>query len=108
MIGINWDITARISANRELIIEDMAQRHSALEQFTYIISHNLRAPIANIIGATGLLIDIDLSMADRQMLTKGVHDSVVKLDSIVQDLNHILGVKGDIYNHNERWILLSW
>jgi signal transduction histidine kinase/FixJ family two-component response regulator len=104
MIGINWDITARITANREreLIIEDMVQRHSALEQFTYIISHNLRAPIANIIGATGLLTDVDLSMDDRQMLTKGVHDSVVKLDSIVQGLNQILGVKGDIYNHNEK------
>ena len=103
MIGINWDITPRIAANREreMIIEDMVQRHTALEQFTYIISHNLRAPIANIIGATDLLADVDLSVDDRLVLTKGVNESVVKLDTIVKDLNHILGVKGDVYNHNE-------
>lgn len=103
MIGINWDITARISANmeRELLIEDLVARNAALEQFTYIISHNLRAPIANIIGATDLLSDEDTSFDDRQQLTKGINDSAVKLDTIVRDLNCILGDKGDILNHYE-------
>ena len=103
MIGINWDITPRITANteRELILEDMVQRHSALEQFTYIISHNLRGPIANIMGATGLLTYADIEVADRQVLTKAIKDSVGKLDTIVSDLNRILGVRGDSYNNYE-------
>jgi signal transduction histidine kinase/DNA-binding response OmpR family regulator len=103
MIGINWDITPRVSANleRESIIKDLVERNAALEQFTYIVSHNLRAPIANIMGATGLLSDVDTSFEDRQHLTKGINESVVKLDSIVRDLNYLLGDKGDLFNHNE-------
>jgi len=103
MIGINWDITARISANleRERIIEEMVERNAALEQFTYIISHNLRAPIANIIGATGILSDLETNLEDRQQLIKGVNESVFKLDTIVRDLNHILVVKGDVFSHKE-------
>jgi DNA-binding response OmpR family regulator len=75
MIGINWDITPRVSANleRESIIKDLVERNAALEQFTYIVSHNLRAPIANIMGATGLLSDVDTSFEDRQHLTKGIN-----------------------------------
>jgi len=104
MIGINWDISPRIAANqeREHIIEDMVERNAALEQFTYIISHNLRAPIANIIGATNILSDLDTSHEDREQLTRGINESVVKLDNIVRDLNHILSVKGDVFNNREK------
>ena len=103
MIGVNTDVTARVLADREreLIIEDMVKRNAALEQFTYIISHNLRSPIANIIGAANILSDNELGANDRQVLTKAIHESVVKLDNITRDLNDILSVKGDIYNHNE-------
>ncbi|RYD92118.1 MAG: HAMP domain-containing histidine kinase, partial [Sphingobacteriales bacterium] len=103
MIGINKDITKRkrASQERELIIDDMVQRNTALEQFAYIISHNLRAPIANIIGATDSLTEGDLDDEDRDMLTRGINESVIKLDNIVKDLNYILEVKGEKYDHIE-------
>jgi signal transduction histidine kinase len=103
MIGINWDITPRITANleRELIIDDIVERNAALEQFTYIISHNLRAPIANIMGATSLLSEGEISCEDRQQLARGINESAMKLDTVVQDLNLILGVKGTVFNNKE-------
>ena len=39
---------------RDQLIEDLTSRNQDLSQFAYITSHNLRAPLSNLIG----LIDI--------------------------------------------------
>nr|WP_294948117.1 ATP-binding protein [uncultured Mucilaginibacter sp.] len=95
MIGINWDITKRKAAvaEREAIIGEMSLRNAELEQFGYIISHNLRAPVANIMGAASALQDPELDCEDRAIYNKAVHQSAINLDHIIQDLNHILEIK---------------
>jgi signal transduction histidine kinase/DNA-binding NarL/FixJ family response regulator len=95
MIGINWDITKRKQAvvEREAIIGEMSRRNAELEQFGYIISHNLRAPVANIIGAANALEDLELNGEDRIVYNRAVHQSAMSLDHIIQDLNHILELK---------------
>lgn len=95
MIGVNWDITRRklAMAEREAIIGEMSRRNAELEQFGYIISHNLRAPVANIIGAAGALEDPELPCEDRIIYNRAVHQSAINLDDIIKDLNHILEIK---------------
>ena len=90
------DITERKMSEleRDLMTADLVQRNNDLEKFAYIISHNLRAPVANIIGASNALNDMDLSAEDKQKLSKGISVSVMKLDEVVNDLNQILQVKG--------------
>jgi signal transduction histidine kinase len=83
------------------MVNDLMLRNKDLEQFAYIISHNLRAPIANIIGASDALNDKSLSMADRKTLSKGIGVSVMRLDGVVQDLNLILQVKSQVNEHKE-------
>ena len=78
------------------IVNELMTRNRDLEQFAYIISHNLRAPVANIIGASSALNDIQLSAEDKDVLSRGINVSVRKLDEVVNDLNHILQVKGEI------------
>jgi PAS domain S-box-containing protein len=92
------DITERKISELESarITADLVQRNNDLEKFAYIISHNLRAPVANIIGASNALNNIELSKADREKLTRGINISVMKLDEVVKDLNHILQAKGGI------------
>lgn len=52
VLGVSLAITEqlKVDAERKKIIAEIMQRNNALEQFSYIISHNLRAPIANILG----------------------------------------------------------
>jgi len=103
LFGIFQDITGRKLAEieRTKMVNDMMLRNSELEQFGYIISHNLRAPVANIIGASTVLSDPDLSIQDREIINKGINTSVTRLDNVVKDLNHILEVKGDISQTKE-------
>jgi PAS domain S-box-containing protein len=103
LYGILQDITERKLAEieRTKMVNDMILRNTELEQFSYIISHNLRAPVANIIGAADALNDPDLSIEDKETLNKGINISVIKLDNVVKDLNHILEVKGEINDTKE-------
>jgi signal transduction histidine kinase/CHASE3 domain sensor protein len=101
--GIVQDVTERKLADieRKKMVNDLLIRNNDLEQFAYIISHNLRAPIANIIGASTVLNDVNTSGEDRIILKRAITTSVMKLDDVVQDLNHILQVKSDISETKE-------
>jgi len=86
---------------RTKMVSDLMLRNIDLEQFAYIISHNLRAPVANIIGAASVLVDPELSIEDKEIVVNGINISVMRLDDIVKDLNRILQVKGDINETKE-------
>ena len=88
----NKDITeAKIAAlERERITNDLIQHNKDLEQFTYIISHNLRAPVANIMGLSEMLKEHDLEPAARHEVTERISLSIQNIDSVIQDLNSIL------------------
>jgi signal transduction histidine kinase/CHASE3 domain sensor protein len=81
---------------RMKMVNELLQRNNDLEQFAYIISHNLRAPVANIIGASSALNGTDLSAEDKEILSRGINTSIIKLDEVVNDLNHILQIKSEI------------
>ncbi len=86
---------------RTKMVSDLMLRNIDLEQFAYIISHNLRAPVANIIGASSAFNDPDLSTDDKKILINGINTSVMRLDDVVKDLNRILQVKGEINETKE-------
>ena len=85
------DITERIKISNDLI-----KHNQALQQFTYIISHNLRAPVANIIGLVNAIHSKEISMEDEHKMIAHLLTSAKKLDEIIKDLNQILQVKQDI------------
>jgi PAS domain S-box-containing protein len=92
------DITERKISELEnaRITADLVQHNNDLEKFAYIVSHNLRAPVANILGASNALNSLELSEADNEKLIKGINISVMRLDEVINDLNKILQVKGGI------------
>jgi len=81
--------------------ENLIQRNKELEQFTYIISHNLRAPVANIIGLSQLLTIGTDDEQEFQKLIINLGTSVQKLDDVILDLNHILQVKQQVHEQME-------
>jgi signal transduction histidine kinase len=74
------------SANKELL-----EQNNRLEQFAYIISHNLRAPIARLIGLTSIVDTND--HADVLNVFGMIKHSSQELDAIVKDLTSILSIQ---------------
>ena len=89
--GVAHDITDQKYAEleRTKMISDLTQRNKDLEQFSYVVSHNVRAPLANIISLISLLSDDHLG-PEGQEVVKALNESTSKLDSVIRDLNVIL------------------
>jgi PAS domain S-box-containing protein len=98
------NITANKNAQleREKMTTDIIRRNQDLEQFTYIISHNLRAPVANIKGLTELLHHADVPDTNDEDALNALSSSVNQLDKVILDLNHILEVSKQVNDKKER------
>jgi len=93
MIRFN-DITSRINSENEqnLLIQEFTKRNQDLNQFVYIISHNLRTPLANLIGLINIL-EIDLLDDYNRGIIDLFKCSTDRLSETVFDLTHILTLK---------------
>lgn len=95
MIGTIQDITGQKDAELERVkmTADLIQRNKDLEQFSYIVSHNLRAPVANILGFSAIAQDENIEPDMKKEVMEGLSHSVKRLDDVIIDLNNILQTK---------------
>ena len=103
IIMTQTDITSRkmLELQEKMITADLIQRKNELEQFTFIVSHNLRNPVANIIGINDLLKGGRVSDHEKKFLMEGLTNSVEKLDTIIVDLNDIMQAKQSVNESRE-------
>ncbi len=116
IIGISSDITERKNADNKLLelnrnlrnyTAELVTANKGLEQFSYIVSHNLRAPVANILGLGELLRTEDYPHDLKQQLLQEVISNIRRLDTIITDLNDILQVKVDMSEKREQIDLME-
>ncbi len=85
---------------REKMLANIVQHSRNLEQFAQIVSHNLRAPVANILGIANLLKS-NISIEDRERSQNFLFGATEQLDLIIKDLNNILQVRSEINEFKE-------
>lgn len=98
IIGTTQDITPLgiAQAEKDKMIDDLLNRNKAMEQFTYMVSHNLRAPIANIIGVSTILEDKTLDEDTKLEMNDNIKKAAVHLDSVIRDMNDILNIRNNL------------
>jgi signal transduction histidine kinase len=85
-----------------ITVESLSQRNKDLEQFSYIVSHNLRAPIAHLIGLANIFNkEVPEDPMNQEILTH-VQKAACNLDVIVKDLTHILSIRNNLSLQRER------
>jgi PAS domain S-box-containing protein len=97
------DVTERKEAEiqQAKMTRDLIQRNKDLEQFAYIVSHNLRGPVANILGIANILRYEELGTAEREEAQHRIFDATERLDEVIHDLNQILDLKQEAYDKKE-------
>jgi len=71
---------------------ELIEHNSRLEQFAFIISHNLRAPMARLVGLSSVL-NLTKEEKDKENIVNLMVRSTSELDGVIKDLSLILGIQ---------------
>jgi len=77
------------------ISNDLVNRNKDLEKFAYMVSHDMRAPLANIISLSQMLKQADFPPDEKIELEEFLFHSITKLDEVIKHMNEILQTKND-------------
>lgn len=78
---------------REHLIGELTQNNKDLKQFSYITSHNLRAPLSNLTGLLNLIQDIPIENNELQEIIDGFSKSTALLNETINDLVKVIIIK---------------
>src|SRR5690606_23620072 len=71
---------------------ELIEQNSRLEQFAYIISHNLRAPLTRIMGLSNIL-PYAKDKSEEENIVKLITGTTTDIDQIVKDLTSLLEIQ---------------
>jgi len=92
----NDDIRARnenLEQEVQLRTKELLAYNQQLEQFAFISAHNLRAPVARILGLGNVLNLGAVSPEEQSMIYQKMVATARELDRVVRDLNTILEIR---------------
>lgn len=94
-ISIQRDITEekKREKEREQLINELTINNKDLKQFSYIISHNLKAPLSNLTGLLNLIEDTEITDPELLELINGFSKSTHLLNETINDLVKIIVIK---------------
>jgi signal transduction histidine kinase len=97
-------IVAKKSEELRRTNEELIKHNNELLQFSYTVSHNLRGPVARLLGLSRLF-----KVSDKAEEKIHIEDLVIKssqeLDSILKDLSMIIDIRNEIYRVREKVFL---
>lgn len=104
------DLEAQVTKRTEdleLTNTELAQNVQKLEQYAFMTAHNLRAPVARLLGLTHLLeISPDSKKSEWLTIISKIKEEGDSLDAVIKDLNAILDLRKEA-EKNQEWIDLT-
>ena len=94
-ISIQQNINAQkaMEAQQAQLTQDLYEHNRDLQQFTYMLSHNLRAPLANALGLSRLLVQVGKHSPMFDTSLGHLRQSLEQVDSVLYDLNLVLSLR---------------
>lgn len=106
-ISIQRDVTEEKNKEkeREQLIRELTQNNKDLKQFSYITSHNLRAPLSNLTGLLNLVEDMDIEDPELKEIISGFSKSTHLLNETINDLVKVVIIKDNPSIHKEKVLI---
>lgn len=97
VLGIAEDITTQKQKEESIIqmSDVILARNKELEDFSMMVSHDLRGPLSTIMGVSEVIDSIHLSQDDLSVFISGIRSAISRLDQIVTRLNEITARKDE-------------
>ncbi|MBF6639931.1 PAS domain S-box protein [Flavobacterium sp. J49] len=94
-ISIQRDVTEEKNKEkeREQLIRELTQNNKDLKQFSYITSHNLRAPLSNLTGLLNLVEEVQIEDPELKEIIAGFTKSTHLLNETINDLVKVVIIK---------------
>lgn len=94
-IAIQRDITERKNREieREQLIKELNNSNEDLRHFSYITSHNFKAPLSNLIGFLNIIDEIPIDNPVLSQIIQGFRTSTNLLNDTINDLVQILIIR---------------
>lgn len=82
-------------AKEQLIatVEKIEKQNKDLAEFSWMISHNLRGPLASSLGIVNLMKEFNLITPDNQDMYDHLKSSILKMDEILHDISILLEMR---------------
>lgn len=104
---LNEHLEEEVKRKSEALVEtneELVRHNNELLQFSYTVSHNLRGPVARLLGLMNL-ISLNANPDEKDSLIKLLQQSTVDLDTVLKDLNLIIDLRNRIYKVREKILL---
>lgn len=75
---------------KKRLSDELVFTQTELNQFSRVVSHYLRAPLANIMGITNLLVQTPLKSGETKAYLRHLQTASHNLDTVIHDMNNML------------------
>ena len=90
LVGVETTDRRANEAKLEKMNKELIQHNQQLNQYSFVISHNLRGPIVTLLGLVNLFQQKSTDETFKAEIIEHIKKSTLHLDSIILDLNMIL------------------
>lgn len=93
-VAVKENITERkrLEEEQQRMTVDLLQRNKDLEQFSYMLSHNIRGPLTNILGLIAAVRG-GLIKSEEELVMNGISKSADSMDQVIKDVTEILQIR---------------
>ncbi len=90
-VAVKENITAQkiLQEDQHKLTTDLIKRNHDLEKFSYILSHNIRGPLSNILGLKNAL-KRDSSKGVEASLLQAISDSADSMDQVIREITQVI------------------
>lgn len=81
--------------------QELVKQNNELLQFSYTVSHNLRGPVARLLGLSNLFLTTT-NIQERNQFAELIYKTSQDLDGVIRDLSKIIDVRKELHQIKEQ------